>query len=43
VTVTLPYPLTLLQPIGGFFGATFGTVTLSTKATMRTEIVAGGN
>ena len=41
VTVTYPYTMSVLGPIGSLFGGSFGTVTLTSTATMRTEAGAG--
>jgi Flp pilus assembly protein TadG len=41
VDVTYPHGFTFLTGIGTYFGASFGTVTLTAHSTMRTETPAG--
>lgn len=41
VTVTYPYNMAVLGPIGSLFGGSFGTVTLTATSIMRTESGAG--
>ncbi len=42
VTVTYPHNFMFLSGIGTYFGASFGTRTLTASATMRTEGALGG-
>jgi len=42
VTVTYPYPGTILGPVVGLIGGSFGPLTLTGVASMRVEVAAGG-
>ena len=42
VTVTYPHPYLFLGGIGQYFGAAFGTKTLTATSTMRKELTAAG-
>ena len=41
VDVTYPHGFWFLRGIGTYFGASFGTITLTARSTMRTEVAAG--
>jgi Flp pilus assembly protein TadG len=43
VRVDVPYTFSMLGPIAGLFGSSFGTVTLRGAATMRVEVTASGS
>jgi Flp pilus assembly protein TadG len=41
IRVDVPYTISMLSPIAGLFGGSFGTVTLRGSAVMRVEVAAG--
>lgn len=40
VTVTYPHTFSILGPIAGYFGGTFGTITVTARSAMRVEMPA---
>ena len=42
VVVTVNHTFTILGPFATLVGGTFGTITMTAKAVMRTELASGG-